>query len=61
MPFVYVVQPDWWQVEVVGCFDPDTPTLPVTAPYEIRRKVTFWGKKGIVLQGAGFKKEFSAP
>ena len=51
-PAVYVVQPDWWQVTLIGTL-PGGLCLTSIRPYEAARPVrTIAGKQGIVLLGA---------
>jgi hypothetical protein len=50
-PLYYVMQPDYWGVEVVGCVSGIV--LPVVAPYAEALDVTHtMGKKGIEVIGA---------
>jgi hypothetical protein len=52
VPYVYIQQPDYWGIEVVGCL-PDGICLPATAPYvESIPLAGITGKKGIEVIGA---------
>lgn len=52
LPVMYVMQPDYWQVMLVGCPERDGATGPVR-PYKVRLKVNgSIGHKGIRLLGA---------
>jgi hypothetical protein len=51
VPLIYIVQPEYWGIEVVGC--QSGIGLPHTAPYTVSLEIThFLGKKGIEVMGA---------
>jgi hypothetical protein len=55
-PFVYVQQPDWWEIEVVACRrGVGTPVqVPYVATLDLRGSV---GKKGVRVLGANNRSE----
>lgn len=61
VPLVYVQQPEYWGVEVVGTL-PGGIGLPATAPYTVTLGVDgIRGKKGIEVIGANSSKQLPFP
>lgn len=59
-PYIYVRQPDWWGIEVVGCL-PEI-GLPTTAPYSTSLNVNnLFGKFGIEVIGANKTQKIKKP
>ena len=59
-PLIYIVQPDYWGIEVVGC--QNGIGLPKTAPYSVALDIThFRGKKGIEVIGSSGNKKINVP
>ena len=59
-PLVYIQQPDYWGIEVVGC--QSGIGLPQTAPYHVVLDISHvLGKKGIEVIGATGKKQINVP
>jgi hypothetical protein len=59
-PLIYIVQPDYWGIEVVGCMSGIGP--PVTAPYHVALDIThLLGKSGIEVIGASKKETIKVP
>ena len=51
-PYVYVKQPDYWQIEVTGCMEGGI-CLPVVKPYSVTISLgNILGKKGIEVIGS---------
>jgi hypothetical protein len=60
IPLVYIVQPDYWGIEVVGCVGQIV--LPAVVPYhEVIGLQGIRGKKGIEVIGANRKMKFDVP
>ncbi|MEM7035790.1 MAG: hypothetical protein AAF570_02350 [Bacteroidota bacterium] len=60
VPVTYVKQPDYWQIEVVGCLS--GAGLDAIAPYKVTLPLSGpMGKKGIVVVGAGKEKKINLP
>ena len=59
-PLIYIVQPDYWGIEVVGCMSGIG--LPTTAPYHVALDIThLLGKSGIEVIGASKKETIKVP
>ena len=59
-PLIYVVQPDFWGIEVVGILP--TIGLPATAPYQVHTRLdSITGKKGIEVIGKTRRKKIKVP
>jgi hypothetical protein len=59
-PLIYIRQPEYWGIEVVGC--QDGIGLPATAPYHVAIDIThLLGTKGIEVIGASSRKQFNVP
>ena len=59
-PLIYIRQPEYWGIEVVGC--QDGIGLPMTAPYHVAIDIThLLGTKGIEVIGASSRKQFNVP
>ncbi|QKP78707.1 hypothetical protein HT051_04090 [Methyloligella sp. GL2] len=59
VPLIYVAQPDYWEIEVVGC--QNGVGLPVEAPYSEFMEVQDMGKKGVAFVGTGKPEPFDVP
>jgi hypothetical protein len=60
MPVVYIVQPDYWLIEVVGC--QSGLGLPTVAPYAVELDISnVLGKQGIEVAGANRTERFKVP
>jgi hypothetical protein len=61
IPLVYVTQPDYWGIEVVGCV-PNGICLPTIAPYTVSIPLAgITGKKGVEVIGASKRKQLPVP
>ena|ERR1700750_992226 len=59
-PLIYITQPDFWGIEVVGC--QKGIGLPQTGTYQVSLDIShFRGKKGIEVIGANLKRQLSVP
>lgn len=59
-PLIYIVQPDYWGIEVVGVLPGIG--LPVVAPYQVHISLDgILGKKGIEVIGATKRKKINVP
>ena len=59
-PLIYIVQPDYWGIEVVGILP--TIGLPATAPYQVHMRIDgTTGKKGIEVIGKTKRKKINVP
>lgn len=59
-PLIYIVQPDYWGIEVVGVLPGIG--LPVVAPYQVHISLDgILGKKGIEVIGATTRKKINVP
>jgi hypothetical protein len=59
-PRIYIVQPDYWGIEVVGC--QSGIGLPQTAPYHVALDISHvLGKKGIEVIGATHSTNITVP
>ena len=57
VPLVYVRQPEYWEIEVVGSL-PEI-VLPATQPYEVSLAITsFLGTRGVEVVGANRRQRF---
>jgi hypothetical protein len=57
---IYIRQPDYWGIEVVGCLEGIG--LPVDVPYHVALDISHTrGKKGIEVIGANQKKQIDIP
>jgi hypothetical protein len=60
VPVAYVRQPEYWLMEVVGCYQ--SPTLQITGSYSVVADIsTTRGKKGIEIRGANKSEKFEVP
>jgi hypothetical protein len=60
VPLIYIAQPDYWGIEVVGCLTGIS--LPMVSPYVATLPLqNFLGKKGIEIIGANQSKKFDVP
>jgi len=60
VPLIYIVQPDYWGIEVIGC--QSGIGLPHTAPYTVAIEIThFLGKVGIEVIGATHSEKHKVP
>jgi len=60
VPLIYIVQPDYWGIEVVGC--QTGIGLPQTAPYTVALEIShFLGKTGIDVMGATHSEKHKVP
>jgi hypothetical protein len=60
VPFVYVRQPDYWEIEVVGSLR--TPGVPVAAPYAVSLPLAGrLGTRGIEVVGANRSQRIDVP
>ena len=60
VPFVYVRQPDYWEIEVVGSLR--TPGLPVAVPYSVSLPLAgSLGTRGIEVVGATRRERIDIP
>jgi len=60
VPLVYIQQPEYWGIEVVGCLPGIG--LPATAPYAISLPLAgHMGKEGIEVIGAGQRQKIQVP
>ena len=60
VPLVYVQQPDYWGIEVIGC--QGGIGLPVKVPYSVVLDITHvLGKDGIEVIGANGKEQIKVP
>lgn len=60
VPLIYIVQPDYWGIEVVGCLHGIG--LPVQAPYTVALNISHvLGKHGIEVIGANKKQQIKVP
>ena len=61
IPYIYVQQPEYWQIEVVGCLDGGI-CLPVTKPYAVTIPLAhIRGTKGIEVIGANRMERRAVP
>jgi hypothetical protein len=59
-PLIYIRQPDYWGIEVVGC--QSGIGLPATAPYHVALDIShLLGTHGIEVIGATTKKQIKVP
>src|SRR5882672_10304059 len=59
-PLIYIVQPDYWGIEVIGC--QSGIGLPQTAPYHVALDISHvLGKHGIEVIGAGHSQKIKVP
>ena len=58
-PLIYVTQPEYWGIEVVGCLPGIG--LPAEAPYHITLPIQSWGSMGIEVLGAAKSKKIQIP
>jgi hypothetical protein len=59
-PRIYIVQPDYWGIEVIGC--QYGIGLPQTAPYHVALEITHvLGKQGIEVVGATHSEKIKVP
>ena len=59
-PLIYVVQPDYWGIEVVGVLPGIG--LPVVTPYQVHISLDgILGKKGVEVIGATTRKKINVP
>jgi hypothetical protein len=59
-PLIYVRQPDYWGIEVIGCLNGIG--LPALAPYTVQLDITHvLGKKGVEVIGAKRSKKIKVP
>ncbi len=59
-PLIYIIQPDYWGIEVVGILP--TIGLPTTAPYQVHTRLAgITGKKGVEVIGANKRKKINVP
>ena len=59
-PRIYIVQPDYWGIEVVGCMHGIG--IPMTAPYHVWLDISHViGKAGIEVIGANKKEMIKVP
>jgi hypothetical protein len=60
VPLIYVDQPDYWGIEVVGCLSGIS--LPVEVPYSVTLDVSHTlGKRGVEVIGASGRKQLDIP
>ena len=59
VPRVYIRQPEYWGIEVVGC--QAGTGLPTTAPYTVSTEVHNMGIKGVEIIGANRSEKFNIP
>ena len=60
MPLIYIQQPEYWGIEVVGC-QPGI-GLPQTEPYHFTLDISHvLGKKGVEVIGATKSKKIDVP
>ena len=61
VPVVYIQQPEFWGIEVVGCL-PDGIGVPTTAPYIVRINLSgVTGTKGVEVMGATRSEKIEVP
>ena len=59
-PLIYIVQPDYWGIEVIGVLP--AIGLPVVSPYEVHIGLDgITGKKGVEVIGATKRKKINVP
>jgi hypothetical protein len=59
-PLIYIQQPDYWGIEVVGCLSGIS--LPVEVPYSVWLDISHvLGKHGIEVIGAGKSEKIKVP
>ena len=60
VPLIYIVQPDYWGIEVIGC--QRGIGLPVQAPYSVALDISHvHGKYGIEVIGANKRQQIKVP
>ena len=60
VPFVYVRQPEYWEIEVVGTLR--GPALPVPTPYSVSIRLDgILGTRGVEVVGATRRQRFDVP
>jgi len=60
VPLVYVTQPDYWEIEIVGC--QRGVALPVEVPYSAVLEITgVLGKQGVEVVGATRTEKIKVP
>jgi hypothetical protein len=60
VPLIYIVQPDYWGIEVIGCQSGFG--IPVEVPYSAVLEITpFMGKLGIEVIGANKSQQIKVP